>query len=215
MLSKYVRCASELVFMRATSLRDTLTFSHYQNGSNPSCCLPRGTYRCGGCSHCPWVTEGRGIHLSNCTNHGIMWIAKPGVSFIWWHVNAMLFISAKPNWKFDQRIRDHIYYSGNGKVITPVTRRIGLHQKFENTSASFVLEIISAYLKGGDWDNHILRSKTLWIEKLSATISPGISLVILNLCSLSLDNATVSVFNEVLVSPLVKCPWCQSLESLL
>lgn len=53
---------------------------------------------------------------------------------------------------------DNEYYLSNGKIITPVTRHIGLHYKFNNTSVSFfVLGVIPPNPRGGDWDNLILR----------------------------------------------------------
>ena len=64
------------------------------------------------------------------------------------------------------RMRDHLYHSGGGKILTPVTKHIGLHHRFDNTVISFfLLEVIPPNPR--DWDNAILRVETYWIEKLS------------------------------------------------
>lgn len=73
------------------------------------------------------------------------------------------------------RMRDHLYYSDGGKIVTPVTRHIGLHHRFDNSVMSFfVLEVVSHNPRGGDWNIAILRAETYWIEKLSALNPPGI-----------------------------------------
>lgn len=112
-----------------------------------------------------WVTEGRGICLPNgqwhqsqhhgdCQTQGVIYLMA---------YKCHAFYIGKTIRELDQRIRDHIYYSRNGKVITAVTRHIGLHHKFDN-STFFVLEVFPPNPRGGDWDNQILRSETLWIE---------------------------------------------------
>lgn len=75
-----------------------------------------------------------------------------------------------------QRINDHVYYSANGKMLTPVSRHLDLYHKFNPTAAQFiVLDVIKPDPRGGDWDKPVLQKETLWIERLEATHSPGIN----------------------------------------
>lgn len=63
-LNKYVRATPELVFQRATSLRNGLTSSHYKTTMN-SPFGHRGTSQCDQCPWCPWILEGTTYRLSN------------------------------------------------------------------------------------------------------------------------------------------------------
>lgn len=160
-LSKYVHPTHELVFRRATSLRDTLTSSHYFITSDRSPRSTWGTYQCGRCSHCPWVTEGRGILLpngqwhqsqchTNCSTQGVIYLMT---------CKCHVFYIGKTICEFGQRIRDHVYSSGSGRMTTSVVRHIGLYHRFNNSVVSFfVLEVISPNPGGGDWDNMIFRA---------------------------------------------------------
>lgn len=77
---------------------------------------------------------------------------------------------------FGQRTDDHTYYSGGGKIITPVTRHVGLHHKYHTEMVSFfVLEVIPPDPRGGNWDKRILQRETLWIDCLNAITPPGIN----------------------------------------
>lgn len=63
-LKNYIKPTPDLVFRRATSLRERLTHSHYRiPSSGPR--EPRGTFKCGNCPHCPWIQEGQQITLPN------------------------------------------------------------------------------------------------------------------------------------------------------
>lgn len=61
-----------------------------------------------------------------------------------------------------QRMLDHLYYLSSGKFTT-VGRYIGLHHRFQ-PEVVMVLEVVPEDLRGGDWDQLILRWETTWIE---------------------------------------------------
>lgn len=74
-----------------------------------------------------------------------------------------------------QRLNDHIYYSANGKMLTPVSRHLDLYHIFNTSFVTFlVLEVVPQDPRAGDWDRG---KETLWIERLNATYSLGINKV--------------------------------------
>lgn len=75
-----------------------------------------------------------------------------------------------------QRINDHVYYSGNDKMLTPVSQHLDLYHRFDTSSVSFfVLAVVPKNPRGGEWDKLILQQKTLWIERLVTIYSPGLN----------------------------------------
>lgn len=54
-LAKYAGNQPEIVFRRASSLRDKLTTSHYTKANNSVSKLPFGTSKCGNCLFYSWV----------------------------------------------------------------------------------------------------------------------------------------------------------------
>lgn len=141
-LNRQVRSTPELMFRRASSLRDRLTSSHYRTFPSPVI-GPCGTCQCGQCPHCPWVLEGNKYRLPNgkmlaprtsshCGTKGVIYL-------MFCKCNA--FYVGKTIHEFRQRIGDHLYYSGNGKLTT-VGLPIGLYHKFDLMAVRFfVLEV--------------------------------------------------------------------------
>lgn len=175
-LKKYIRPTPELVFHRATSLKDKLTSSHYQEGP----CSPRdphSIFRCGQCARCPWIQEGTKFILpnrelftpafhANCSTKGVIYLIVCAC-------NA--FYVGKTIRELRQRIGDHLYCSTNGKFTT-VGRHIGLHHRFNPEVVKLVvLETIPKDVHGGDWDRKILQREAVWIEFLNANIPPGLN----------------------------------------
>lgn len=75
-----------------------------------------------------------------------------------------------------QRINDHIYYSGNGKMLTPVSRHLNIYHRFDTSSIVFaVLAVVPKSPRSGEWERFILQKETLWIERLNATRAPGLN----------------------------------------
>lgn len=80
--------------------------------------------------------------------------------------------------EFRQCIADHLYYSINGELTT-MGRHIGLCHRFDSQVVKFmVLDVIPQDPRGGDWNRAILQCETLWIERLNATIPPGLNEII-------------------------------------
>lgn len=80
-----------------------------------------------------------------------------------------------------QRIYYHIYYSQYAKMITPVSRHLGLNYKFDIAFVQFIaLEVVPEDPCDVKWDKRILhfQKETLWIERLEATKPPGINEVL-------------------------------------
>lgn len=69
---------------------------------------------------------------------------------------------------FHLRIRDHVYYSANGKMMS---KHLDLYRKFDMSLVYF----IPKDPRREDWDKHILRRETTWIERLNATHVPAIN----------------------------------------
>ena len=78
--------------------------------------------------------------------------------------------------KFKARIRDHVYYSDKGKMVTSVSRHLDLYHSFSNKVVSFIaLAVIPKNDRGGNWDKLVLQRETLWIERLNALYAPGLN----------------------------------------
>lgn len=61
-------------------------------------------------------------------------------------------------------------------MITPVSRHLDLYHRFNTKNAHFyVLEVVPQDPRGGDWNQHILQRESLWIERLNATLRPGLN----------------------------------------
>lgn len=77
---------------------------------------------------------------------------------------------------FHSEIKDHMYYSANGKMLTAVGRHLDLYHKFDVSLVSFIaLAVVPKVSRGGDWEKCILCKETIWIERLNATQAAGIN----------------------------------------
>lgn len=105
--------------------------------------------------------------------------------------NCNTFYVGKTIREFRQQIGDHLYYSTNGKLTT-IGHHIGLHHKFDpHVVKLLVLEVVPQSLRGGDWDMAILQLETVWIERLNATIPPGLNeMLSAQLCAVTLSIIT-------------------------
>lgn len=174
-LGKYVKPNPELVFRRATSLRDRLTSSHYR----VVLCWPigpRGTFPCGHCSHCPWAQEGTTFILPNGELFSSPTHANCGTREVEYLMvcTCNAFFEGKTIRELRQIIGDHLSYSSNGQLTT-IGPHISLHHRYQSEVVKFrVLEVMKD-LRGGDWDRSILRRETIWIERLNTHIPPGLN----------------------------------------
>lgn len=176
-LTKYVSIQPEINFRRQRSLRDNLTSSHY-SGEQPSRRPQNGITRCGKSAFCPWIITGTRFTLANgelfvpafhanCHTQGIVYLMS---------CQCNTFYIGKTARHFRSRIKDHIYYSMNGKMVTAVSRHLDLYHKFDVSLVSFIaLAVVPKDLRGGEWDKQILRKETVWIERLNAIHAPGIN----------------------------------------
>ncbi|XP_040212985.1 uncharacterized protein LOC120943646 [Rana temporaria] len=176
-LSNYIGQRPDITFKRSRSLRDKLTSSHYKTNSNQQR-PPNGMMRCGRCNFCPWVREGTTFSLPNgeiftpnfyadCNTQGIIYLMT---------CSCHAFYVGKTIRNFKHRIRDHVYYSSQGKMVTSVSRHLDLYHKFNTSVASFiVLAIVPKDCRGGNWDKQVLQKETYWIERLDALRPPGIN----------------------------------------
>lgn len=176
-MGKYVSDHPEIVFKRAPSLRDKLTRSHFVPPQDHTT-NQIGMYICGQCSFCPWISTGQKFQLPNgemfrprfwadCNTQGIVYlmICKCGVFYV-----------GKTICHFWQRIQDHVYYSTNGKMLSPIRRHLDLCHRFDTSVATFfALAVIPRNPRGGDWDRRILQHEAKWIKRLNATCWPGIN----------------------------------------
>lgn len=176
-MSKYVSDHPEIVFKRAPSLRDKLTKSHFVSLQDYTI-NQVGMHTCGHCSFCSWVSMGWRFQLPNgemfcphfwadCNTQGVVYLmtCKCGVFYV-----------GKTIRQFWQRIRNHVYYSANGKMLSPISRHLDLCHRFDTSVATFIaLAVIPQDPRGGDWDRRILQHEAKWIERLNATRWPGIN----------------------------------------
>lgn len=66
-----------------------------------------------------------------------------------------------------QCINDHLHYSGNGKILTPVCCHIGLQHRTDMSVVSFiVLEVVTRDPCGGNWDKKILQQENCGLRDL-------------------------------------------------
>lgn len=87
------------------------------------------------------------------------------------------FYDGKTIREFRQRVGDHVYYSTNGKRTT-VGCHIGLDHKYDPKAVRFLaLEVLPPDVRGGDRDKMLLQREALWIERLNATVPPGLNKV--------------------------------------
>lgn len=177
-LGKYVGNKPEIIFRRAASLRDKLTTSHYMETNDDLPQLPLGTSKCGSCSFCPWVTTSRTVSLSNgdkfapkfsanCRTEGVIYLMT---------CQCGAFYMGKTSRQLRQRINGHIYYSGNGKMLTSVSRHLDLYHKCDTLVVSFlVLAVVPRNPKGGEWDKILPQKEAIWVERLSVVNPPGLN----------------------------------------
>lgn len=126
----------------------------------------------------PWLCEDTAFTLPNgepffpkfradCNTQGVAYL----MSCVWG-----AFYVGKTARCFWQRIKDHLYLSTNGKMLTPVSRHLDLYHGFDATCVSFIaLAVIPKDPCGGNWDKVILQKEALWIERLNAIHAPGIN----------------------------------------
>lgn len=82
-------------------------------------------------------------------------------------------MSGKTIRQLKKRIYDHLYYSQYAKMLTPVSRHLGLYHEFDTSVVKFInLEVVPQDPCGGKWDKRILQRETLWIERLGVTRAP-------------------------------------------
>lgn len=175
-LRKYIRDHPEITFRCATPLRDRPLCSHHTPALRREA-HARAIYKCGHCNFCPWISTGSHFVLPNgetfypkcvpdCNTQGVIYLM----------CKCQAFYVRKAICQFKQRLNDHIYYSANGKMFTPVSRHLDLYHKFDTSFVTFLVqEVVSQDPRGGNWDRRILQRETLWIESLNATYLPGIN----------------------------------------
>lgn len=170
-LQQYVRKTPEIVFQKSPSIGDKLTASHYR----PKCrkdTLPKGTHPCGQCTYCPWIQTGTSLCLPNAERFGPRCYATcntPGVIYLM-KCRCGAFYVGKMICPLKKRFYDHICYSQSAKMLTPVSRHLGLYHRFDTTMIQFiVLEVVPQDPCGGNWDKRILQKETYWIERLEVT----------------------------------------------
>lgn len=129
----------------------------------------------------PWISTSQRFQPPNgemfrphfradCNTQGVVYLmtCKCGVFYV-----------GKTIRQFWQRIRDHVYYSANGKMLSPISRHLDLCHRFDTSVATFIAFIALAVIpqdpRVGDWDRRILQHEARWIEHLNATCWPGIN----------------------------------------
>lgn len=177
-LKKYVNPHPGIVYKRTVSLKDRLVSNQYKTSNLTPLHEPRGTKPCGNCSFCPWISSEYPILLpsgetcypkfsASCQTQGVVYLMT---------CTCGVFYVGKTARQLRQRINDHVYYSGNGKMLTPVSRHLDLHHRFDTSSISFtVLAVVPKNPRGGEWDRLILQKESLWIERLNAIKAPGLN----------------------------------------
>lgn len=136
------------------SLQDKLTNSH----STPT---PKvQTNSIGMCTFCSWVSTGYWFTLPNaelffpwfkadCSTQGIVYPMT---------CHSGAFYVGKTIRQLRERLNNHIYYSSNGKMLTPVSRHLDPYHRFNTSLVTFlVLVVILQDPRGGDWDKRILQ----------------------------------------------------------
>lgn len=175
-LKKYVRPQSQLVFRRAKSLKDSLVRSQYASqGLSPR--LPNGLFKCGHCTRCTWIGECTHFRLPNGSQFKYHFHAHCGTKGVIYLLNCQCgaYYVGKTFRELRQRIGDHVYDVTNGKLTT-IGRHVGLHHRYDASFISFqVLEAVRPDPRGGNWNQRLLQSETLWIERLEAYKFPGLN----------------------------------------
>lgn len=174
-MKKHAGIRPELTFRRASSLRDRLVSSHYSSAPCSGAIIG-GTHRCGKRKFCPWLCQDAPFILSNgelfcpkfradCNTQGVVYLMS---------CVCVVFYVGMTDRCFWQCIKDHVYLSTNGKMLT--SRHLDLYHGFDATCVSFIaLAVIPKDPRGGNWKKVILQKETLWIERLNATNAPGIN----------------------------------------
>lgn len=172
-LSKYINSKPDITYKRSRSLRDKITSSHYTTHQTQHV-SSNGMTRCGKCSFCLWIREGSTFVLPNgenfppnfhtdCSTQGVIYLMT---------CQCQAFYVGKTIRNFRCRIRDHVYYSAEGKMVTSVSRHLDLYHKFDTTVVSFIaLAVVPKDTRGSNWDKQILQREALWIERLDASRS--------------------------------------------
>lgn len=127
----HVKTTWELVFQRATSLKDCLTSSHYKPTVSRSSDKWGTKSKCGQCPHCSWILHGATYRLPN----GELFTSRTTVNCATCDCKA--FYVGKTIRELRQFIGDHLYCSTNGKLTT-IGHHVGLYHRFNPLEATFL-----------------------------------------------------------------------------
>lgn len=139
-IKKYIADRPSLTFRCAHSLNDKLTHSHYTAPVSTVANPPRGTFSCGSCNYCYWISNtkdfvlpnGEQFHPQKCIN------CRTTVVIYLMRCKCNAFYLAKTKRQFQRRVHDHIYAISNGKIDTPIANYVGLQHNFDLSVLHFV-----------------------------------------------------------------------------
>lgn len=176
-ISKYVKTYPDITYRRSPSLRDRLIKSHHSIDTSHAP-TATGTYQCGKCDVCAFVTNSRTVTLPNgdihtirhrvtCTTVGVVYPAQ---------CQCGSYYVGKTKRPFQIRIRDHIKPLYKNTTTTAINRHIAAqHNSDPHVILFSALEHVPSHARGGSIDNRLLQLETKWIHILHATSFPGLN----------------------------------------
>lgn len=166
----------QITYRRARSLKDELIKSHYEPRPSRDPCIIKGSFPCGECPQCRFINNS--LHL--LTIHGINFGAKHFANF---NIKGIIYLmicqckayyvgKTKREWRY--RIAEHSADIRRRTENSPVAGNVKCHHGPDPSLVRFIaLDRVHVNIRGGNWDQSILRTESKWIYRLKATKSPG------------------------------------------
>lgn len=169
-----------MCYKRSASLCDTLIHSHFSGTSswNPCGWLPKGTFKCGFCEICHYISNVNTFRLPNgrlfspqyyvnCTTEGVVYLLKCGCGD---------FYVGKTMRPFARCIYEHMGDIKAGTLDTPMERHLGDKPGYKDINLTFTaLDHVHPNPRGGNTDCQILKLEAKWIFILDATKPTGLN----------------------------------------
>lgn len=137
-----------------------------------------GTFPCGACDICPFMSNSKEVVLPNGRTHLIKHrVTCKTIRIVYLaSCSCGCFYVGKTKRPFLKRIRDHIVPLYKRLSTTALNRHVAREHHYDPDVIRFAaLEHVPPHIRGGDIDTILLQMETRWIHLLDAVRFPGLN----------------------------------------